>query len=71
VVDRPPARSPDRRDPSREPTPPLDTSSRGSNKAYARELYSVTLTLYKAGYNIIPVDQDKKPLTKKWSPREG
>jgi hypothetical protein len=70
VADRPPARSPARRAPSGEPTAPLDTSSGGSNKAYARELYSVTLKLYEAGYNVIPVGPDKRPLTKKWSPRE-
>ena len=74
MVARPPARSPDKRAPSRDPSPPTgpNTSSsiRGSNKAYARELYSVTLTLYRYKYNIVPVGPDKRPLTKKWSPRE-
>jgi phage/plasmid-associated DNA primase len=66
--------APAREDPSRKPsTPapnPASSGGGGSNKAYARELYSVTLKLYDYQYNVIPVGPDKRPLVKKWSSKE-
>jgi hypothetical protein len=35
-----------------------------------KKLYTEALRLYKAGYNVVPVGPDKRPLTKRWSPRE-
>ena len=71
VVAKPPARSPDKRAPSRKPSPPAlnDAGSGGSNKAYASELARVALKLYDYKYNVVPVGPDKRPLTR-WSPRE-
>jgi predicted RNA-binding Zn-ribbon protein involved in translation (DUF1610 family)/DNA-binding Lrp family transcriptional regulator len=66
--------APTRENPSRKPSPPApnhdSSSGQGINKAYARELYSVTLTLYDYQYNVIPVGPDKRPLVKKWSSKE-
>jgi hypothetical protein len=70
VVAKPPARSPDK-SPSWEPSPPtgprhVNNSGGGYKSFHERELAKTALRLYDYQYNVVPVDQDKRPLTS-WS----
>jgi hypothetical protein len=65
VVARPPARD---RSPSGEPSQPGPSIKGGSGEF--KRLYTEALRLYKAGYNIVPVGPDKRPLTKEWSSKK-